>query len=293
MKRVGCFMIFVILIIALAIWLVVDWACGAEVDAANWARVYIDCPNQVSEGIEFDVRVMVDRVRDLAGFSMEMEFDRDVLKAEQVIEGEFLGSSTYWVNPDISNTQGTITEIISVCTSRQSFDASGLLFTVKFEGRSVGYSDIRLGNVHLSDDQARSIAVSVDSATVYVVEFPDWDVNQDGITDLYDLVIVAQALGRTVTGKPFPNPDVNGDRIVTIEDLVKVARHFGESSAAAPPLVSSPVPARFLPVLANVQKLLLSNPDRDPETYKLISELLERSSKIKPVSWAAVRARRP
>ncbi|MDE0683536.1 MAG: leucine-rich repeat domain-containing protein, partial [Candidatus Poribacteria bacterium] len=48
----------------------------------------------------------------------------------------------------------------------------------------------------------------------------DVDVNDDGVVNIQDLVIVANALGKA-------EPDLNGDGIVNIQDLVIVANAFG------------------------------------------------------------------
>jgi parallel beta-helix repeat protein len=54
-----------------------------------------------------------------------------------------------------------------------------------------------------------------------------WDVNQDGIVDISDLVIVGKHFGeRPPTAGQ--NPDVNGDDTVDISDLVLVSIHFGK-----------------------------------------------------------------
>lgn len=45
------------------------------------------------------------------------------------------------------------------------------------------------------------------------------DVNDDGVVNIQDLVIVANALGEA-------EPDINGDGIVNIQDLVIVANAF-------------------------------------------------------------------
>jgi len=57
-------------------------------------------------------------------------------------------------------------------------------------------------------------------------KFSCWDVNQDGIVDILDLV----AVGREFGNSPPQNPrvDVNADCIVDILDLVIVGQHFGE-----------------------------------------------------------------
>ena len=58
------------------------------------------------------------------------------------------------------------------------------------------------------------------------------DVNQDGIVNVLDIILVAQNLGQ----KPPSNPrtDVNKDGQVNILDLVSVAERLGEKVAAAP-----------------------------------------------------------
>ena len=62
---------------------------------------------------------------------------------------------------------------------------------------------------------------------------PMWDVNGDRQTNILDLVLVAQQLGRTASANS--QVDVNGDGTVDILDLVIVAQHLGESTGAAAP----------------------------------------------------------
>ena len=66
---------------------------------------------------------------------------------------------------------------------------------------------------------------------------PSGDVNQDGIVNVLDIILVAQNLGQ----KPPANPrvDVNKDGQVNILDLVSVAERLGEKVAAAPSLMDA------------------------------------------------------
>jgi len=81
---------------------------------------------------------------------------------------------------------------------------------------------------------------SIVSGIVSIRGIPSWDVNQDAIVDIADLVIVAKDFG----SKPPTNPtaDVNEDGIVNIIDLVLIGKHFGEEyvpeGAGAPAMKS-------------------------------------------------------
>ena len=63
------------------------------------------------------------------------------------------------------------------------------------------------------------------------------DVNGDGVTNLADLAIVAQAMGKPVKN---PRADVNGDGVVDGEDFALVAGRLGEGEAAAPSQAALP-----------------------------------------------------
>ena len=61
-----------------------------------------------------------------------------------------------------------------------------------------------------------------------------WDINNDGIVDIQDLILVSSNFG--VETPTHPKVDVNKDGKVNIFDLLLVASHFGESSTPdAPP----------------------------------------------------------
>ena len=60
-----------------------------------------------------------------------------------------------------------------------------------------------------------------------------WDVNNDGIVDIRDLILVSSNFG--VETPAHPKVDVNKDGKVNIFDLLLVASHFGESSSPAVP----------------------------------------------------------
>ena len=56
------------------------------------------------------------------------------------------------------------------------------------------------------------------------------DVNEDGVVNILDLVLVATAFGEPLDRNAAQNPDVNRDGIINIFDLVRVANRFGETA---------------------------------------------------------------
>ncbi len=61
-----------------------------------------------------------------------------------------------------------------------------------------------------------------------------WDINNDGVVDIRDLLLISNSFG--AEDPVYPKVDVNKDGKVDIIDLLLVASHFGESTnRAAPP----------------------------------------------------------
>lgn len=72
--------------------------------------------------------------------------------------------------------------------------------------------------------------VTAEVTTTTTVEMPTpWDVNDDGVVNIQDLVLVARELGESGEGL---KTDVNGDGTVNILDLVLVASHLGGDTSS-------------------------------------------------------------
>ena len=125
--------------------------------------------------------------------------------------------------------------------------SNGRMYWVDGEG-----SELRRGNLNGSQQQT-ILNLRIYDIALYtpVVEteppvkaYPAWDVNEDGKTDITDLVLVAAALGTSPPDNP--RTDVNGDGTVNIQDLIVVATHLGESAAPAAPVIVA-LPERLTP----------------------------------------------
>ena len=77
-----------------------------------------------------------------------------------------------------------------------------------------------------------SATAEVMTATTFEIPLPPtpWDVNRDGVVNVFDLVLVGGEFGESGTDRAG---DVNADGIVNIFDLVTVADHFGEMTGLA------------------------------------------------------------
>ena len=71
-----------------------------------------------------------------------------------------------------------------------------------------------------------------------------WDINNDGVVNIQDLVLVSNSIGAETPG--HPKVDVNKDGRVNILDLILVAAHFGESSNAAASPKSTVLPPLYV-----------------------------------------------
>ena len=75
-----------------------------------------------------------------------------------------------------------------------------------------------------------------------------WDINNDGVVDIQDLILVSNSFGEEPS--EYPKADINKDGRVDIIDLLLVAAHFGESNNSAAPSISTPIPSEHV-ALAN------------------------------------------
>ena len=66
-----------------------------------------------------------------------------------------------------------------------------------------------------------------------IVQTLPWDINNDGVVDIQDLILVSNSFG--MEAPEHVKADVNKDGRIDIIDLLLVAAHFGESNAPAAP----------------------------------------------------------
>ena len=163
----------------------------------------------------------------------------------------------------------------------------GTLYWIDGEG-----AEIRRGNLDGSSQQTIlkaqisdiALSVSVVEPAPPVKAYPAWDVNEDGKTDIADLVMVATALGSS--SPENPRADVNGDGTVNIRDLILVATHLGEVAAPTAPAIVA-LPERLTPdTLQQVLDLLRTQNDGSLAFQRAIANVEQLLAALTPEKTA-------
>ena len=209
---------------------------------------------EVGQTLTLEIRI--EGAQGLFGFEFDLSYNPEFLKFVGATEGAFLQSAgqTFPVSPLVfgSKPKDGGTGAIRMGVSRlggTGVNGNGVLAQVEFEViKSVSIPILlEFQKVSLFDTQANKKAPETTKGSKITPDqnLTPWDVNSDGLVNIFDLVQVASQFGQSgdsLTG------DVNDDRVVNVFDLVTVGSHFGESAVAAAPSlhfrqnVSLPVP---------------------------------------------------
>ena len=240
----------------------------------------------------FVIRLNAANMEDLTGWQTDVLFDPAVLKANSITEGNFLkqgNGQTYFRSGTIDNTTGRITGISAARLISGGVDGDGTLLAINFTLKNAMNTRVRLRNFKAGDSNGQPIHTTspefrIRLKTETATPIPAWDVNEDGKTNITDLVLVATALG---THSPEnPRLDVNGDGTVNIQDLVLVATHFGETAGAAAPVLVA-LPERLTPeTLQQMLDLLRTQNDGSLAFQRAIANLEQLLAALLPKETA-------
>ena len=185
-------------------------------------------------GDTFTLDISAETVFDLAGWQFDISFDPAALEAIDVSEGEFLkmgGGSTFFQSGTIDNAAGKIVGLNAARLSAQGVSGTGTLLQVKFKAKSAGETELALHNFQFGTANGEGIPAGPREVHIIVEgRLATGDVNRDGIVSIFDLILVAQQLGKRVSAGSAM--DVNGDGVVSILDLILVSQGIARSSAA-------------------------------------------------------------
>ena len=187
-------------------------------------------------GDTFSLLLNANGVTDLAGWQTDIAFDSDVLEGVEVSQGDFLNvkiGDTFFLKGTIDNTAGKIVGI-STAKLKGGGSGTGTLLLVTFKAKVVGETRVTFSNFFAGASSGEAILSDVPEIVITIEDrkYPAWDVNQDGLVNVLDLILVAGHLGSDASVNR--QSDVNGDGTINVLDLIIVAQNFGGSTAAAP-----------------------------------------------------------
>ena len=191
-------------------------------------------------GDTFTLDLKTENVRNLAGWQADLVFNPDVLNAVEVSQGDFLISEEIkprFEGGTIQNDIGKIAGINAVRLDGSGVNGNGTLCSVRFTVIGTGESLLTLEKFEAGSSRGQPIP-SISPELLIIVEGneptrPAWDVNQDEVVNILDLIQVAQSFGSEASDNP--HADVNGDGIINIFDLIAVAQNFDASTGSAAP----------------------------------------------------------
>ena len=188
-------------------------------------------------GDTFTLRLSANDVTDLAGWQTDISFDPAVLEAVEVNEGDFLSvesGDTFFLQGTIDNAAGKIAGI-STAKLKGGGTGTGTLLLVTFKAKAVGETRVTFSNFFAGSSSGEAILSDVPEIVITIEDrkYPAWDVNQDGLVNVLDLILVAQHLGADASVNP--QADVNGDGTINVLDLIVVAQRLGESTVGVAP----------------------------------------------------------
>ena len=122
---------------------------------------------EVDLGLQVDISLVITNAENIAGGSIEMNFNKSIIAIEDVIEGDFGTPAA-----NIDNEEGKI--YIAVARATAVIEANATLAILKCKGISEGYTDLHIGHVELNDERGNIIVPEVsDQGGIHVIpEFP-------------------------------------------------------------------------------------------------------------------------
>ena len=188
----------------------------------------------IHTGDTFTLDIRAENITDLAGWQFDITFDPAILEAINVSEGDFLkkdGGTPFFQTGSIDNAAGKITGLNAARLSTQGVTGTGPLLQVNFKAKSGGETKLILQNFQLGSVTGDNIPAGPHEIRIVVKErLAPGDVNRDGVVSVFDLILVAQQLGKRVSAGSAV--DVNGDGVVSILDLILVSQGIAGSPAA-------------------------------------------------------------
>ena len=193
-------------------------------------------PSTETLGIGEQLTVSINIVggKNVAGYQATVVFDPAAVLYFSSTGGEYLSDGAFFTASDVGKNYVRLESASLVGSS----DGNGTLATITFQVVDAKASGLFLAQVTLVDPDGERLFPCIENGTgrddtmadsvviepVYRAE----DINDDGVVNIQDLVLVSANTGKRGKNKA----DINGDGVVDIVDLVKVAAALRDVGAA-------------------------------------------------------------
>ena len=149
---------------------------------------------EVDIGESVSGSINIDDISGVAKADIQLTYDAALLIVDDVQPTALLADIATTVNTDAP---GEIT--ISVESEKAIESGSGAIFDIQFTVKpdaETTTTAIQFASVGLSDESDQEIPVGTSDGSITIIfEYPRWDVNEDGVVDVSDLVLVGQHFG--------------------------------------------------------------------------------------------------
>ena len=180
-------------------------------------------------GEQLTVSLKIVGGENVTGYQATVVFDPTALIYFSSANGEYLSDGAFFAAPDVGENYVTLAAAALAGES----NSDGVLATITFQVVDTKASGLFLSQASLVDPDGERLCPHIENSRVQdgiVIEpiYLTEDINDDGVVNIQDMVLVSSNFGKRGENKA----DVNGDDVVDIVDLVKVAAAFGNAAAA-------------------------------------------------------------
>ena len=185
-------------------------------------------------GEQLTVSLNIAGGENVRGYQATVVFDPDALIYFSSANGEYLSDGAFFAAPDVGKNYVTLA---SAALAGES-NGDGVLATIIFQVVDAKASGLFLSQGYLVDPDGERLFPciengiaedgTVEDSTVIEPVYIAEDINEDGVVNIQDLVLISSNFGKTGEDEA----DINGDGIVDIVDLVKVAAALGNTAGA-------------------------------------------------------------
>jgi len=169
------------------------------------------------------VDIVVRQAAQLSSFVFAINYDPAILEIIKVERASFamwrprpkiITNADVWLPTVIDEEQGLIT-IAADNTRSGGVSGKGTLTTLTFRTVGVGFSPVKLQDVSFINALDEKILTELRDGNVQVDAFSPWDINNDGVVNIVDFIIIQEERGAST--------DINGDGVTDILDMVAAA----------------------------------------------------------------------